>query len=103
MSPCASIRHYTGSLTTPPCQPSDTGKVQWFVMQTPDTVTTEDLFMFTSYFANLDKVRPTEPSVPPLCIIAPIIVPLFLMESDGTDAYLFRLCWRVSLRRTTAT
>lgn len=26
-------------------------------MQTPDTVTTEDLFMFTSYFATLDKVR----------------------------------------------
>lgn len=50
--------HYTGSLTTPPCQPRVNGSVEWFVMQTPDSVKASDLFLFTSYFAKLDKVRP---------------------------------------------
>lgn len=52
------VRHYTGSLTTPPCQTKSGGKVEWFVMQTPDTVTTTDLYQFTSYFSSLDKVSP---------------------------------------------
>lgn len=49
------IRHYTGSLTTPPCQTKVGANVQWFVMQTPITIAADQMFTFTSYFANLEK------------------------------------------------
>jgi hypothetical protein len=29
---------------------------QWFVFETPDTVTVQQMYTFTSYFATLDKV-----------------------------------------------
>ena len=66
-SPCPPLRHYKGSLTTPPCQTKLGAHVEWFVMQTPVTIAVDQMYTFTSYFANLEKVsHPVTTYHPPL-------------------------------------
>lgn len=46
--------HYTGSLTTPPCQLSAANfNVQWYVFKTPSTMSPAQMTWFSQYFSTL--------------------------------------------------
>jgi carbonic anhydrase len=45
--------HYKGGLTTPPCQKKKGRYVKWYVFKTPNTLSYNQLYFFTSYFKDL--------------------------------------------------